>query len=287
MNDIQNILFPTDFSNNAQNALPYAVDLVKKKQGKLSLLNVYDIPLMAPADAFGMSEDTMANVSQDMRATAQDKLKQIIEDNNLTDLRHRCFVREGVVEDEILQVIQKNDIHLVVMGTKGEASEQGLFMGSITKGVMQHAGCPVLAIPESAEYRQISTIVFATDLQHDESHMVNYMVGFARHYDAEIIVLHIDHDNNYKEWSIELLKNIIDKTDYPKITFKELVNKDTGEGINDYIAAQNPDLLSITTYTTTLFDKIFHKSLTKQMLLQSKIPLLIFNRKKYDTVFLG
>jgi len=40
MGVLKNILFPTDFSGNAANALPYAVDLVKKSNGKLSLLNV-------------------------------------------------------------------------------------------------------------------------------------------------------------------------------------------------------------------------------------------------------
>ena len=40
---MKNILVPTDFSENAENALYYAIDLAKRENAKIILLNAYQI----------------------------------------------------------------------------------------------------------------------------------------------------------------------------------------------------------------------------------------------------
>lgn len=279
MKQNQNILFPTDFSKNAANAVPYAVDLVEKSNGKLSLLNVYNIPLMVPANIFTSLDETMAYITKEIRGLALDKLKKIINDNNLSKIHHRCFVREGEVADKIIEITKKEAIDLIVMGTKGETAERDLFMGSITKAIIQHATCPVLAIPETATFNNISKIVYATDLQQDETNRISYLIEFAKIYDANLVILHIDHDEYVKEWSVDLLKDLITKTNYPKITYKEIILENVVEGINDYVEEYKPDVIAMATSITTLFDRIFHKSLTKKLLFHTAIPLLAFNKK--------
>lgn len=280
MDNLKNILLPTDFSENAKNAIPYAIDLIKKNNAKLSLLHVYNIPLMAPTDIFTTSDNIMTySITEDVRKLSSDKLKKIINNNQLSRIKHRCFIREGDVQNKIIKIIKKEAIDLIVMGTKGESAKRDLFMGSITKAIIQHATCPILAIPEKATFNTISKIVYATDLQQDESNMINYLVKFAKMYNANLVILHIDHDENIKKWSIDLLKDIINKSNYPKIDYKEIILKDIVEGINNYVAEFKPDILSMTTNSTTLFDKIFHKSLIKELLLHTHIPLLTFNRK--------
>jgi len=242
---------------------------------------------MAPANAFTTREQTMSSIGEDVRSATRDKLKKIIDDNGLSEFQHRCFVREGSPEGQILDVIEDNMIHMAVMGTKGATAEKGLFMGSVTKGIIQNAPCPVLAIPEKASFGEISKIVYATDLQSDETSIIGFIIELAKLYDATLVILHVDHDSGNKEWSIEKLKNIVDKTNYSKIAYKEIVMTDISESINNYVKEQNANMLSMTTHTTSLFDKIFHHSLTNELLLHTHIPLLAFNRKKYDTIFLG
>ena len=253
----------------------------------LSLLNVYDVPLLPPANAFTTRYQTMSSIAEEMRRAALDKLKKIIDNNGLSDFKQRCIVRNGGIEEQILNVIEDNAIHLVIMGTKGTTAERGLFMGSITKGIAQHASCPVLAIPEKSNFGEISKIVYATDLQSDETSIVSYIIKLASLYDASLIVMHVDHDKSRREWSIGALKNIVDKSGYPKITYKEMVLNDVSKGINDFVLEQKASMLAMTTHTTSLFDKIFHDSLTQKLLLHTNIPLLAFNKKKYDTIFLG
>jgi len=229
----------------------------------------------------------MANVAEEIRNLASENLKKIIADKNMEDLPHRCFVRQGLVDEEIKQTIEKNNIDLVVMGTKGSSSDAGIFMGSLTKTMIQHANCPVLAIPEHASKQDFSKIVYCTELKQDETSILNYLIEFARLYNAQITVLHVDPNKTNVEWSIEELKKIVDKSDYPNISYHELIGDLPEEAITKYIKENDTSMLAMTTYTTTLFDKLVHRSLTKKMVMHSHIPLLAFNRKSHSTILLS
>jgi len=287
MNIPKNILLPSDFSKNSSNAIAYAVDLAGKNEGELSLLHVFEVPFMAASSAFTTREKTMKVVEDEMRGISQSKLEDIIKENNVGVVPNLTLLRQGDTQIEILEVIKEGDIDLVVMGTQGETADRGMFLGSVAKGIVQHAPCPVLVVPEEATFNGINKIVYATDLQHDETDKVNYMVDFAKMYDATLIILHVDHENEVKEWSIEMLKDIIEKTNYPKIAYKEMIVNDVTEGINKYIEENKPDVLAMTTHTTTLYDKIFHKSITKQLLMHTHIPLLGFSDRSHDAIFFG
>lgn len=274
---MKKILFPTDFSDNAKNALPYAIDLIKKNKGELTLLNVFEVPFMAPSNAFTTREETISIVTSELKKVALDKLNEVVVEENISEIDFACKAIDGGVQDEILEHAVKENVDLIVMGTKGESAKRGLFMGSVAKGVIQRSPCPVLAIPAEASFTAISKIVYATDLKTDETATVEYLVNFAKTYDATLVILHIDHENDLKEWSIDLLMDIVGNIKYPKIAFKEVVLNNVTEGINKYIEEHKPDMLAMTTHTTSLFNKIFHKSITKEMLLQTHIPLLAFN----------
>lgn len=287
MEDIKHILYPTDFSDNAKNALPYLVDLVKKTGSKLTLLHVASLPVVPPVGAYTTIDQTVINTAEGEHQHAKIRLQNILIENGLTDQANECVVKVGNVTDEILDTLKDESIDLIVMGTKGESAEKGLFMGSIAKAVIQDSSCPVMAIPDAADFSEIKHIVYATDLQHDESTKVGHLVRIAKLFGARLTVLHIDHDEEVKEWSQDLLMDIINEANYENIRFEELVGADPAQAINDFVNIHQADILAMTTHTTTLFDKLFHRSLTKEMLLHTEIPLIGFNLKKYSTVFLA
>ena len=45
---MKNILFPTDFSQNADNALNYAIDIAIRTKGVLILFHAYSVQLIDP-----------------------------------------------------------------------------------------------------------------------------------------------------------------------------------------------------------------------------------------------
>jgi len=46
----------------------------------------------------------------------------------------------------IIDYTKKNDIDIIVIGTKGMSTVEEYFFGSVANAVIQHAHCPVFAI---------------------------------------------------------------------------------------------------------------------------------------------
>jgi len=276
---LHHILVPTDFTSKGDNALKYARSLVDKCKGKLFLQHVYDIPYMAPSVEYNLESETTMKTVVNVRQSAKKSLKQLIDKQHLSDLDHEYLLREGVVSEEIQETIIKSAIQIVVMGNKDANLGGDFFMSGTVKSVMQHAACPVLIVPESSIFVEPDTIVYATDLQYDESFQINYLSYFAQLYDAEFTILHIDKQTSSKKDSIIRLKELIKKTEYTKVDYKELITDDVSKGISNYLDNHKTQLLSMTTHSTNLFNKLFHKSLAKKQLRHTKIPMLVFNQR--------
>jgi nucleotide-binding universal stress UspA family protein len=73
----------------------------------------------------------------------------------LNEARHRLgetsfAVHEELIEEPaaeaILTVAETHQADLIVMGTRGLSSLQGLLLGSVSSKVMHHAACPILLV---------------------------------------------------------------------------------------------------------------------------------------------
>ena len=284
---MKGVLFPTDFSENSRIAWNFAVDFAKRSKRPLCLLHVIDIPLMAPANFFTTRKRTMAIIAQDTKQIARDYLHQLIEGHGFSEDEYSIVIREGSVQNQILKLVKEESAQLLIIGTKGKTADSGIFMGSMTKAVIRRAECPVLAIPEAAANTDFSKIVYATDLKDDETTAIENLIHIAKLYDAAITIVHIDHDASKKMHSINSLKKIADKAPYDKISFEDIVVKDVLVGIERCVKDFEADMLAMATHYNSIFDRLLYKSWTEQMLFNVHIPLLTFNRKKYDTIFLG
>ncbi len=281
---INNILFPTDFSENAKNAIAFAVELAKKNNAKLFFAHTYETPLLAPSSTFVTREQTMADSRERMLKAAEKNMQELLKSSDLADVSYEYFIVEGEAVGEIQELITNNDIDMVVMGTKGESAKRELFLGSVTKKLIQELHCPVIAIPGDYVLGKIEQIVYATDLKDDEAKTINYLVKIARLFSATLTILHLDKNEVDKTVNVEELKKLISNSDYAKIEFKDIVVNNLLEGIESYVKENHSSILTMTTKTTGFFEKIFHQSATKEILFHTHIPILAFNRENKDLV---
>jgi nucleotide-binding universal stress UspA family protein len=142
---LKKILWPTDFSENAAQALSYVTSLSEMYQAEVHVL--YVLEPLAPVGAwygdFDPSEiEKMQNLE---RERAEKRLGDICE-----SYLHGCplYIRHTAIGDpagEILKLIDKEGPELVVMATRGR---KGHFaFGSVAEKVVKHSRVPVLAIP--------------------------------------------------------------------------------------------------------------------------------------------
>ena len=161
---MKRILIPTDFSHNAWNAIEYSLAFYNNRPVNIHLLHiVYSGSVTNGDDLYSHGVSILENpgkVKVKQLKDLQHKIDTLYPRNKANiDVRvvHSLFV-EG-----IKNTVDKLDIDLIIMGTKGASGLKEKTIGSHTGAVITRVKCPVLVIPERANYERPENIAFPTD----------------------------------------------------------------------------------------------------------------------------
>lgn len=142
--EIKKILWPTDLSENASQALPYVISLTQKYQAQLYLLYVTED--LSDHDRWWGEFDT-SHVTKlrdrEMRG-AEKRLEEVCQKELADCPYYQKRVVLGDPAQEILKAIEEEDIDLVVMATHG--LKGGFPFGSVTEKVVKNSPVPVFTV---------------------------------------------------------------------------------------------------------------------------------------------
>lgn len=143
---IKQILFPTDFSEGALNALPYAANMAKNCCAKLFMIHVvYDI---ATASGLYVPHISFDQMYQDVEKSALKELEKFGYEV-LKDIKNIEYaVLRGIPYEEILNFAKEKDINMIVIGTHGRKGLDRFLFGSTAEKVVRYSQCPVLTVRE-------------------------------------------------------------------------------------------------------------------------------------------
>jgi nucleotide-binding universal stress UspA family protein len=270
------ILVPTDFSKPSVNAAEYGANMAAVLNAKVMLLHVVSIPALPTASTLNVRklEKYMTDDAKQYISLLADRLKS---------KNKKLGISTHVINDiDLREVIENfaaaNHAELIIMGTKGASGLEKLLIGSNTAAVISNSSVPVLAIPETAKFNGIKNIIYASDmLSIDEE--IKTLLPLARSLNAGIRVLHILPTNAHSRFDKrELTTELVAKFKYAKISVHTSTNDDIEDGLNEYLASLNVDLLVMFTHHLTFFDKLFRNSATREMAFQSRVPLLAYKK---------
>ena len=143
--DIKKILWPTDFSENAAQALPLVTSLAEKYRAEIHILYVLkDYP------AFGASYgqydpndyQKMKDWEKQFAASRLDEICEKFLNACPLYIRH---ISVGEPAKEILKMIAQEGIDIVVMASRG--SESHFDFGSVADRVIKCTDKPIVIIP--------------------------------------------------------------------------------------------------------------------------------------------
>lgn len=132
------ILVTTDFSENAAEAYPYAIDIADKTGGTVDLIHVLSF------EQFDENEKDLS-----LRKIREDRLKLLEKEHfgRITDqVSNEVIVSKDSVHEAIFNHVQKNEYDLIVMATVGRTGINYLMMGSTTANVVRHVETAVLSV---------------------------------------------------------------------------------------------------------------------------------------------
>ena len=156
MVEYKNILFCTDFSEDANIAFLHALDLAKKHDGRLHVLHIphssysycrHIVDEHVPADSPGGE----AFFNEEITKRAEEALKEEYE-KRLKDFHNYVLViKNGSPDVEIIRYAKKNAIDVIVMGALGKSEADRIEHGSTVANVSKYAHCHVIAIRNPAK----------------------------------------------------------------------------------------------------------------------------------------
>lgn len=274
-----NLLVPTDFSDLSLVAIEYAVKMANRMNGTVTLLHVMD-NVVKPTRV-SMREEAKA-IGREASALAKERFVPIVEEAeqfNKTGNPIVVKIRKGRSFSNTVRLFAKrNQIGMIIMGTKGASGITKYVLGSNTVSVMDASRIPVLAVPARAQFKNFKNIVYAADLKFLESE-VHTMKPILKLLDATLHVLHVcDKTKNGEQLQLDV-KNILRQVDYRKSTVMIKSGKPVDRTIDSYVKELKADMVTMFTHKRTAYENLFHRSMTKKMAFQSHVPLLAFKNK--------
>ncbi len=145
---IRRILFPTDFSEPADHAWPFALHFAQEFEAEVHLLHVVSPPPRM-TEAYAAHFDT-AKLTAALAAEANASLDRFLREASGRGIRAQAEVRVGVDFHEIVEYAQTHQIDLIVMATHGRTGLAHALVGSVAERVVRKAPCPVLTVKHPA-----------------------------------------------------------------------------------------------------------------------------------------
>lgn len=163
---MKNILIPTDFSENAWNAIEYALKFFSKSSCNFYLLHVNTVGTSVTDGNVCVQNKSVASetLTKSPKKLLQETLKRIY-DNFPRNPKHRFFTisDSNYIVDSIREQVVKNRINFIVMGTKGASGLKKIAIGTNAGNVITKVKCTTMVVPENAKYSEPKEIAFPTD----------------------------------------------------------------------------------------------------------------------------
>ncbi|MBM4039360.1 MAG: phosphomannomutase/phosphoglucomutase [Planctomycetes bacterium] len=142
---VRKVLFTTDFSPYAEQAMPHAVSLAREHGAELHVLHVIPTPeLTVQFDVAGPAFD--ASLLAELERGAQEQMARVVPGETRKELTVAFAVRRGVAFVEIVRYAREEGIDLIVLATHGRTGLRHALFGSVAEKVVRKAPCPVLSV---------------------------------------------------------------------------------------------------------------------------------------------
>ena len=262
---MRKILLPTDFSDNAAQALDYAVALANRIGSvQLTLFHTYEVHSNA-----GM----FVSVTSFMQKDAADQVLKLIQKVEPA-LKNGVTLDSQILRGDTVRLItdfaQHNQYDLILMGTQGASGLQEIFLGSITNAVMQRAELPVLAVPSGYIFQAVDKIVFAVDEAGiAQPSITRPLVDLARALDVPVCVFHQAEpfEKDGIDPSIDIFLEGVEHSFHYELEEERIV-----DSINRFVADTGAQMLCMLRRRRGFLEEVFHVSVTTREVFNAPVP---------------
>jgi nucleotide-binding universal stress UspA family protein len=148
MGDFKRILIAIAFTPQAQDMMRYAADVAAKIGAEeliaASIINNRDVEAVSTISALGYDVDG-DNYVKSIKAERGDLLDSYTRNTAFPVEKIRPVIKVGDPVDELLKIVVKEQVDLMVMGTKGRTNLEYALVGSVAEKIFRRSPVPILS----------------------------------------------------------------------------------------------------------------------------------------------
>lgn len=281
---MKTILIPTDFSEQANNALEVAYEIAKKSNAAIKLLNIIEAPGGGSFNTMGeiATGDPMNNIYIiEMMKRVKERMEGIVRDPRYNGVQITYDVSIGSPFTTISNGIAEFNIDLVVMGSKGSSGLEETLIGSNTEKVVRRANCPVLTVKNKVDITQLKDIVFASDFKPKGDNVIQALKEFQGLFNARIHLLKVNTPNSFSS-DRELRPRMLafaEQHGLKDATINIYNHEDEEDGIIYFAEDIKADLIALGTHGRSGLMHLLSGSIAEDVVNHSKRPVWTYRIK--------
>jgi len=274
---MKRILVPTDFSEQAENALKVAAQIAKRNDSEIYILNSLELPLhLASSNNSSAMPESMFFIQ-----LAKKQFEELLKKPYLKGLLiHEAIIGHGEVYNDVQEVVNEKNIDIVIMGSHGINGFMEMFIGSNTEKVVRTSKAPVLVIKNEHENFKINNFVYATDFSEECKEPFKKAQKIAQITGAHLNLLFVNTPNAFvttvdiNEKLKDFTKNIIIEKD----EFTVIIYNDTSveKGILNFAKESKADLIGLGTHGRKGISHFFNGSVSEDLVNHANRPVVTF-----------
>ncbi|PKD16793.1 universal stress protein [Salegentibacter salinarum] len=282
---MKKILLPTDFSENAYNAISYAIKAFIDEKCTFYLLNTYT-PVLYDSEyiLYNSTQPNLAEVYKKNSISGLRKVeRKINRDFNNPNHQFEKISSFNLLIDEMKEQVKSKEIDLVIMGTQGATGAEEILIGTNSVHALNKLKVPLLMIPSGYEYQSPVNILFPTDFELNFSPaQLEPILNLAEKHTSRLNILHVyfgkDLDEN-QEKSKRNLSKILEDTPHQFYTIED---KSVPKAIKKYQEQHEVDLLFMVNNKRSFFENLLFRPVVNKIGFHIKVPFMVIQSGKFN-----
>ena len=266
----QRVLFVTNFSAAAQNALTYACRLLNRDLYEFILVHIYRLPQTYTYE--GVALASISDVFRDIEDDLRSELNRVHGEFPGITI-HAQYIVGGLVEST-RELIASLDPEILIFGTAGYYSEVWHTDSELLLA-LRNITIPVMIIPQHVNFHPLKQIGFACDYKNVcVPKQINFIRDLVRETGAQLNVVHVTSakpDNDLMKKNESLLQ---EKLHDIQPSYFSIANSDVVKAIDQFVRQHNVDMLIVIPRKQEFWYSLFHKSNIDKLAFLNRLPLL-------------
>lgn len=286
---MKKIIVPTDFSEQANNALDLACEIANKTGAKIVLMNVLEYSKKQTTFLGSSALNTMGSLSTgiemddiyfiELYKKRRRQLTDLLSDPAYANVEIIDKIMLGTPYHAIEEEITEFEADLIIMGTTGVNDWEESLIGSTAEKVVRHASCPVITLRKKVHLMDIERIAFASDFKDEKPSYMRIVKSIQKLFGAELHLVFVNTPSNFKnEREVNAnLKAFAEANELDDHKIHIYSHQQEEEGIVWFTEDHKMDLVMMATYGRSGFSRLFEHSIAEDVVNFSKKPVVTFN----------